>query len=110
MPTDRCKNGCLRKYHYSKIRNPGDCVARTGVRDIGFKPESLPYDPGGITCMYFCFTLQNSWQGNLLQNGPLLSLRALPGVLGNRGKGSRGANAKLSGKQGNKAIIREQGR
>ena len=45
------KNGRLRKYHYSKIQNAGDCVARTGVREIGFKFGSLPHDPGGITCM-----------------------------------------------------------
>ena len=48
---DRRKNGSLRKYHYSKIQNAGDCVARTGVREIGFKVGSLPHDPGGITCM-----------------------------------------------------------
>ena len=48
---DRRKNGRLRKYHYSKIQNAGDCVARTGVREIGFKFGSLPHDPGGITCM-----------------------------------------------------------
>ena len=36
---------------YSKIQNAGDCVARTGVREIGFKFGSLPHDPGGITCM-----------------------------------------------------------
>ena len=48
---DRRKNGRLRKYHYSKIQNAGDCVARTGVRKIGFKFGSLPHDPGGITCM-----------------------------------------------------------
>ena len=39
--------------HYSKIQNAGDCVARTGVREIGFKFGSLPHDPGGITCMGF---------------------------------------------------------
>ena len=50
---DRRKNGRLRKYHYSKIQNAGDCVARTGVREIGFKFESLPHDPGGITCMNY---------------------------------------------------------
>ena len=49
---DRRKNGRLRKYHYSKIQNAGDYVARTGVREIGFKFGSLPHDPGGITCMY----------------------------------------------------------
>ena len=48
---DRRKNGRLRKYHYSKIQNAGDCIARTGVREIGFKFGSLPHDPGGITCM-----------------------------------------------------------
>ena len=48
---DRRKKGRLRKYHYSKIQNAGDCVARTGVREIGFKFGSLPHDPGGITCM-----------------------------------------------------------
>ena len=48
---DRRKNGRLRKYHYSKIQNAGDCVDRTGVREIGFKFGSLPHDPGGITCM-----------------------------------------------------------
>ena len=51
MCADRRKNGRLRKYHYSKIQNAGDCVARTGVREIGFKFGSLPHDPGGITCM-----------------------------------------------------------
>ena len=51
MRADRRKNGRLRKYHYSKIQNAGDCVARTGVREIGFKFGSLPHDPGGITCM-----------------------------------------------------------
>ena len=58
---DRRKNGRLRKYHYSKIQNAGDCVARTGVREIGFKFGSLPHDPGGITCMqlnsYFIWRL-----------------------------------------------------
>ena len=54
MPVDRRKNGRLRKYHYSKIRNAGDSVARSGVRDIGFKSGSLPHDPGGITCMQCC--------------------------------------------------------
>ena len=49
---DRRKNGHLRKYHYSKIQNAGDCVARTGVREIGFKFGSLPHGPGGITCMH----------------------------------------------------------
>ena len=49
---DRRKNGRLRKYYYSKIQNGGDCVARTGVREIGLKFGSLPHDPGGITCMY----------------------------------------------------------
>ena len=48
---DRRKNGRLRKYHYSKIQNAGDCVACTGVREIGFKFGSLPHDPGGIACM-----------------------------------------------------------
>ena len=48
---DRRKNGRLRKYHYSEIQNAGDCVARTGVREIGFNFGSLPHDPGGITCM-----------------------------------------------------------
>ena len=48
---DRRKNGRLRKYHYSKIQNAGDCVARTGVREKGFEFGSLPHDPGGITCM-----------------------------------------------------------
>ena len=48
---DRRKNDRLRKYHYSEIQNAGDCVARTGVREIGFKVGSLPHDPGGITCM-----------------------------------------------------------
>ena len=51
MRADCRKNGRLRKYHYSKIQNAGDCVARTGVREIGFKFGSLPHDPGGITCM-----------------------------------------------------------
>ena len=51
MRADRRKNGRLQKYHYSKIQNAGDCVARTGVREIGFKFGSLPHDPGGITCM-----------------------------------------------------------
>ena len=45
------KNGRLQKFHYSKIQNAGDCAARTGVREIGFKFGSLPHDPGGITCM-----------------------------------------------------------
>ena len=48
---DRRKNGRLRKYHYSIIQNAGDCVVRTGVREIVFKFGSLPHDPGGITCM-----------------------------------------------------------
>ena len=47
----RRKNGCLQNDHYSKIHNAGDCVARAGVRDIGFKSRSLPHNPGGITCM-----------------------------------------------------------
>ena len=47
---DRRKNGRLRKYHYNKIQNAGDCIARTGVWEIGFKFGSLPHDPGGITC------------------------------------------------------------
>ena len=51
------KNGRLRKYHYSKIQNAGDCVARTGVREIGFKFGSLPHDPGGITCMLLLLLL-----------------------------------------------------
>ena len=51
MRADRRKNGRFRKYHYSKIQNAGDCVARTGVREIGFKFGSLPHDPEGITCM-----------------------------------------------------------
>ena len=51
VPADRHKNGHLRKYHYGKIRNPRDYIARTGVRDIGFKSRSLTHDPGGITCM-----------------------------------------------------------
>ena len=51
---DHRKNGRLRKYHYSKIQNAGDCVTRTGVREIGFKFGSLPQDPGGITCMETC--------------------------------------------------------
>ena len=51
------KNGRLQKYHYSKIQNAGDCIARTGVREIrsvreiGLKFGSFPHDPGGITCM-----------------------------------------------------------
>ena len=49
---DRRKNGRLRKNHYSKIQNAGDCVVRTGVREIGLKFGSLPHDPGGITCMF----------------------------------------------------------
>ena len=53
MRAHRRKNGRLRKYHYSKIQNAGDCAARTGVREIGFKFGSLPHDPGGITCMDF---------------------------------------------------------
>ena len=47
---DHRKNGRLWKYHYSKIQNAGDCVARTGVQEIGFKFRSLLHDPG-ITCM-----------------------------------------------------------
>ena len=61
MCADRRKNGRSRKYHYSKIQNAGDCVARTGVREIGFKFGSLPYDPGGITCMndrFRCLRMQ----------------------------------------------------
>ena len=58
---DRRKNGRLRKYHYSKIQNAGDCVARTGVREIGFKFGSLPHDPGGITCMT---VLNSKYSGN----------------------------------------------
>ena len=54
---DRRKNGRLRKYHNSKIQNAGDCVARTGVREIGFKFGSLPHDPGGITCMSLSETI-----------------------------------------------------
>ena len=52
---DRRKNGRLRKYHYSKIQNAEDCVARTEVREIGFEFGSLPHDPGGITCMFWIF-------------------------------------------------------
>ena len=52
MCADHRKNGRLQKYHYSKIHNAGDCVARTGVRDIGFKSGSLPHNPGGITCIW----------------------------------------------------------
>ena len=55
MCADRRKKGRLRKYHYSKIQNAGDCVARTGVREIGFKFGSLPHDAGGITCMVKIF-------------------------------------------------------
>ena len=51
VPADLHKNGRLRKYYYSKIRNAGDLVARTGVRDIGFKSGGLQHDQGGITCM-----------------------------------------------------------
>ena len=57
---DRRKNGRLRKYHYSKIQNAGDCVARTGVREIGFKFGSLPHDPGGITCMLHYWDLYHA--------------------------------------------------
>ena len=56
----RRENGRLRKYHYSKIQNAGDCVARTGVREIGLKFGCLPHDLGGITCMDLdpiCLTL-----------------------------------------------------
>ena len=54
---DRRKYGRLRKYHYSKIQNAGDCVAPTGVREIGF--GCLPHDPGGITCMSTCSCFDN---------------------------------------------------
>ena len=63
----RRKNGRLRKYHYGKIQNAGDCVARTGVREIGFKFGSLPHDPGGITCMdvnIFTTSGINNWIGS----------------------------------------------
>ena len=46
----------------SNIQNAGDCVARTGVREKGFKFGSLPHDPGGITCMvrkYLQFYAEN---------------------------------------------------
>ena len=59
------KNGRLRKHHYSKIQNAGDCLARTGVRGKGFKFGSLPHDPGGITCMVCCWsTLELLQRGN----------------------------------------------
>ena len=69
----RRKNGRLRKYHYSKIQNAGDCVARTGVREIGFKFGSLPHDPGGITCMRLKQSLISNKSNKFDQNFMKLS-------------------------------------
>ena len=59
----RRKNGCMQIYHYSKIHDAGDCVARAGVRDIGFKSGSLPHEvshvcrrPRGISPLCFSST------------------------------------------------------
>ena len=66
MPTDRRKNGRLRKYHNSKIRNLVNCVVRTGVQDIGCIRYHM-YVP-------LLFYTTKNWRGNPMQNGTFFSL------------------------------------